>query len=225
MDTAIGAVGLVLGAVVAILLTILVENTRKPKLKIALDSPIDVPYQGQARPAQQARYVRLNLINEPLPRWTRWMSRNVALQCHGSITFHRLDGQDVFGRAMAIRWSGSREPVLPFIAIGSRQFPIFDLERLTPQLNRDVSPGEHETLDVVASFDNDSECYGWSNESYFSNPLWRNPNWRLPSGRYLVKVVIVSAGERLTDVFRLINDVPVSDFRIERAMPSDPVPS
>ena len=69
----------------------------------------------------------------------------------------------------------------------------------------------------------EAECYGWSNESYFSNPVWRNPDWRLPSGRYLVKVTVISSGEKCTGVYRLVNDVPQSDFRLEEAMPEDKV--
>ena len=85
----------------------------------------------------------------------------------------------------------------------------------------DVYPGESQRLDVAAKFDNEAECYGWSNESYFSNPVWRNPDWTLPSGRYLVKGTVISSGEKCTGVYRLVNDVPQSDFRLEEAMPED----
>ena len=100
----------VLGAIVAILITLLVENLRKPKLQLRLDSPTDIKYQNS--PAQNVRFLSLELVNTPLPRWARWMSRNTALQCHGDITFHHLDGQNVFGRVMIGRWSESPEPVL-----------------------------------------------------------------------------------------------------------------
>ena len=82
----------VLGAIVAILITILVENLRKPKLQLGIDSsPTDMEYQN--RPARYARFLSVKLVNTPLPQWARWMSRSTALQCHGEITFHHLDGR------------------------------------------------------------------------------------------------------------------------------------
>ena len=58
---------------------------------------------------------------------------------------------------------------------------------------------------------------------YFSNPVWRNPSWKLPAGRYLVKVGVISAGEKCEPVFRLSNDVGQSGFRRERALSVDRV--
>jgi hypothetical protein len=211
--------GVALGAVVAILITILVENLRKPKLQLGLDPPTDVEYQN--RPAQNVRFLSLELVNTPLPRWARWMSRSTALQCHGEITFHHLDGQNVFGRAMTGRWSGSPEPVPISFRIGDQLVSISDPSRLTTRI--DVPPGETQHINVAARFDAEDKCYGWNNESYFSDPVWRNPDWRLNAGRYLVRVTIVSAGEKCVSLFRLINDVPRHDFRIEKSLPNDTV--
>lgn len=211
----------VLGAIVAILITILVENLRKPKLRLRIAQAVDMQYQG--RPATLARFLGLELMNNPLPRWARWMSRNVAIQCHGTITFHHLDGQNIFARSMPIRWSNSPDPVPIHLAVGDKQILIVDPAKLNLTPRMDVYPGESESLDVAGRFDNESECYGWSNESYFSEPIWRNTNWKMPVGRYLVKVNIVSAGEKCNGVFRLINDVSQKDFRIEAALPNDTV--
>jgi len=212
-------VGVVLGAIIAILITIWLENLRKPNLEIRIASPADVQYKGS--PATQARFLGLELINKPLPRWARWMSRDAAIQCHGTITFHHLDGQNVFGRAMPIRWSGSPEPIAMRLVVDDKHIFIADPARFTLTPRIDVYPGEAERLDVASRFDNEDECYGWSNESYFSNPVWRNPDWKLPSGRYLVKVTVISAGDKCTGIFRLINDVAQQDFRVEPSLPSD----
>lgn len=214
-------VGVVLGAIIAILITIWLENLRKPRLEIRIAPPADAQYQG--RPATNARFVGLELTNRPLPRWARWMSRNAAIQCHGTITFHHLDGQNVFGRAMPLRWSGSPEPIAMRLVAGDKHIFIADPARFTLTPRIDVYPGEAERLDVASRFDNEDECYGWSNESYFSDPAWRNPDWKLPSGRYLVKVTAISAGEKCIGIFRLINDVGQQDFRIEPALPTDSV--
>jgi hypothetical protein len=211
----------VLGAVVAILITIWVESLRKPRLILEIGEPSDIAYTN--RPAQNARFLGLMLINKSLPRVFRWLQRNAALQCHGTIEFYHLDGQNVFGRSMPIRWSGSPEPVPMLISIDRQTLMLSDPARFTLAPRIDVYPGESERLDVAAKFDDEQECYGWSNESYFSNPVWRNPNWRLPAGRYLVKVTVVSAGEKFSRIFRLVNDVPSHGFRIEAALPNDRV--
>jgi hypothetical protein len=187
------------------------------ELRLAL--PTNIEYQNH--PARNVRFLGLELVNKPLPRWAGWMARNTALQCHADITFHHLDGQNVFGRTMIGRWSGSPEPAPILFRIGDNSVMISDPSKLTTRI--DVPPGEIQRLDIAAKFDSERECYGWSNESYFSNPVWRNPNWCLSEGRYLVRVAIVSAGEKCMCTFRLINDVPRQDFRIEKSLPNDVV--
>jgi hypothetical protein len=63
------------------------------------------------------------------------MQRSAALQCRSEITFHHLDGQDIFGRAMSVRWSNSPEPVLSQIvdANGFVQGRIVDYAKLSPE--------------------------------------------------------------------------------------------
>ena len=97
------------------------------------------------------------------------------------------------------------------------------LKSFTLEPRVDVFPGEKERLDVAARFDTASECYGWSNESYFSDPVWRNERWKLQNQRYFVKITIVTSGEKVTKIFRLINDVSRQDFRIEPALKTDKV--
>jgi hypothetical protein len=101
---------IVLGAIIAVLTAIWVEYLRRPKLKLSIESPpCETKYENL--PAKNMRVVRLHLFNKPLPNWIRWILRGPALQCRGTVTFHHLDGQNVFGRIMAVRWSGSPEPV------------------------------------------------------------------------------------------------------------------
>lgn len=214
----------VLGAIVAIFITIAIESQRKPRLELHHADHHDSIF-PPGRPATDVRFLALELYNKPLPWIFRWMSRNAALQCHGFITFHHLDGQDVFGRAMPVRWSGSPEPVPIHFQINNTQVLIADPAKLSQISRIDVYPGESQRLDVAAKFDGDEECYGWSNESYFSNPVWRNPDWRLPPGRYLANVTVISSGEKVQRFFRLINDVPRTDTRLERPLPEDRIHS
>lgn len=204
----------VLGALVSILVTILIEVQRKPRLEIQIAPHADRVYEG--RPAKLARFLYLRLVNRSLPRLFSWMTREIALECHGWISFQYPDGRDVFGRSMPIRWSGTPEPAPISVVVGGREIAIFDPSRLTLESRVDVPVGEHETFDVAARFDNEEQCYGWSNASYFSDPVWRNPDWALPVGCFLVKATVVSAGQRVTRLFRLINDEGQGGFHLEQ---------
>lgn len=211
--------GVVLGAIIAILITIVIELLRKPNFGFEILPPKDMDFDNQ--PANRMRAVCLKLVNKPLPKGARWMSRNPALQCHGTITFHHLDGQNVFGRSMIVRWSGAPEPNPLRIRIGAAEGLVFDPVRITHIQKMDIYPGESADIDIAARFDGEPECYGWSNESYFSNPPWRTAQWRLEPHRYIVKVTIFSSGETCSEIFRLINDVQQQDFRLEAALPQD----
>ena len=198
------------------------ENTRKPKLALTIVDPVNDSYPA-GKPANKIRWLRLMVENKQLPRLLKWLSRNPAFHCSGSITFHHLDGQNVFGRCMPARWFDPREPLpIPIVDKNWKErLYILDPVRLAPEIYRNIYLEAPEKLDVVARFDNDGECYGWCNENYRSDPLWRTPNWKLSPRRYLVEVTISCAGEKHDYVFRLINDVPVDAFRFEKAQPGD----
>ena len=210
---------IVIGAIVAIVITIWIERLRKPKLKLKIGKAINLSSQEIPNAGKFHRHLYVLLENKPLSKWLSWMTRNPAIQCHGHISFHHLDGQNYSGRTMPIRWSGRPEPVLPWFEIDERRIPIIDYTRLRLESYMDIHPGEQEELDIAVRFDNNDECYGWTNESYFRQ--LRHPDWRLPPGRYLVKVVVVTAGEKTSEVLRLVNDVPWKDFRLEEAKKED----
>ncbi|MGA2510636.1 MAG: hypothetical protein ABSG27_10420 [Candidatus Acidiferrales bacterium] len=65
---------------------------------------------------------------------------------------------------------------------------------------------------VGGRFDDDDDCFGWSNETYLKG--WRNPEFRLPKGRYLVKVTINSSGDKVYGFFKLENSVARQHFRL-----------
>jgi hypothetical protein len=218
----ISVLQIVAGAVISIVFVVWMEYVRQPKLKLSIVSPVDKIFDGNY-PARKFRSLRLCVSNKNLPFLLRWLLRIPAQNCYGKISFHMLDGQNVFGREMQIRWTDSPEPTPIFANVGGQPALIYDTERLTPRYNRDVFPGtDGEILDVAVRFDSDNECYGWSNESYFSEPKWRNPKWKLDAGIYLVRVEIFTTGKRIKETFRLINNVTISDFRLEKQMPNDP---
>ena len=219
-------IGIVGGAIISILITIAIEYLRRPNLHLMIEQPPqEVTYQDNLHPARFSRYLRLHLFNKPLPKWARWMLRSPAIQCKGTITFHHLDGQNVFGRAMAVRWAGSPQPLpIEGVTEDNKRFQVFDPTRLSLDSRIDVYPGDQQLLDVACRLDDDEDCFGWNNESYLQPmqaDLWRTPDWRLQPGRYLVRVSISSSGQTCVRVFRLINDVGRRDFRLEPALPGD----
>jgi hypothetical protein len=217
-------IGVLLGAVVSILVTIWVENLRRPRLRISIEHPVDTALGsvvGGATPLP-FRSLRVGVSNEALSRVAGWMVRAPALQCRGTITFHHLtDGRNIFGTAMAARWASGPQPSsVPIVSLASKQveYLMFDDQRLGAGSAYDIYPGDSESLDVVVRFNTDQDCYGWNNETYFLQPPaqpGRNPKWQLGHDRFLVKIVIRSSGQTRVDVFELINDVPINSFRLE----------
>jgi hypothetical protein len=199
---------ILIGGIITILTAIFVEWLRTPKLALSIeDPPHDVPTNAPLK-----RHLRVKLRNKPLHPYFRWMLRSAALQCRGEITFHNLDGQNIFGgKAMAVRWARTPPPAGITGQIVDLQEPPQTLSRIVgftgTESTMDVYPGDEdeEILDVAVRFAGEQECYGWNNESYFHD--WRTPDWRLPRGTYLVKVVISSSGDKCTGRFRLLNEV------------------
>lgn len=90
---------------------------------------------------------------------------------------------------------------------------LWDSARLSIVSKIDIPAGEEEDLDLAVRCDDDSECYGFNNESYRYN--WRNPHWHLPQGRYRVEVTLRSSGQKIAQHFLLCNDSSLGDFRLE----------
>jgi hypothetical protein len=126
---------------------------------------------------------------------------------------------DIFGKAMAVRWASSPEPIDIAGQIVDLQQPaqlLYRIVNFTGMESRmDVYPGEEETLDVAVRWAGEPDCYGWNNESYFNN--WRTPDWRLQRGVRLVRTVIASSGSKCIGCFRLMNEGdPLTAFRLTK---------
>jgi hypothetical protein len=128
------------------------------------------------------------------------------------------------------RWGTSPEPIpirlngeVDLNETGKRPIQLFmrDPSRVTPYSRIDIHAEESVPLDVAVRCDEDQECYGRNNWSFWSKPPWRNPEWKLEKGRYLVEVTVTSSGQTCRGLYRLINDVPRSGFRLEEATAED----
>lgn len=214
-------VGAFFGAVISILASIYIEYQRKPKLYFTIeDPPSNASY--PSAPAKEARFLRVQLRNRAMPKLLKWLNREAALYCNGEIQFHHIDnGAPIFTRSMPIRWSSSDEPLSLQVLADGRVAQIFDLAKYNAAFRRNCYPGSMEPIDVAARFDDDEDCYGWSNETYLSGKGWRNNDWKLPRGMFLVKVTVDSSGEKVVGVYRLENSVGRNDFRLMEASPEE----
>jgi hypothetical protein len=223
METAVATViAIIFGGFLNMTVAIWAEHRRRAPLTLSIEAPIDMNLHafGAATPQQPFRSLRVRVSNSPRGSLDRWM-RSPALQCRGRIMFHRSsDGSEIFGRPMEGRWAGALQPS-PIPAVDATQqniaFFIHDPERLSAGSRVDIYPGESELLDITVRFQDDPNCYGWNNETYFKQPVGKNPDWQLASDHFLVKVVINSTGQKCEGVFRLINDVPYNAFRLKSA--------
>lgn len=217
-ETLVSTVAAILfGGVLSVLVAVWAENQRRPRLELSIENP-SINFWSSGSSPQQFSALRVEVSNSP-SSWLAWM-RGPALQCRGDISFHRYQtGENIFGKVMAARWATSPQPtaIQIFDLQGNEAYRIRDLDRLVIQSRIDIYPGEKEIMDVVVRTDNDDDCYGWNNETYFVPPFGKNPNWKLGKDRFLVKVVVRSTGKTCGRVFQLINDTPLGAFRLEPA--------
>jgi hypothetical protein len=208
-----------LGALLSLVASIVIENQRQPKLNFKIEEPpLDQQY-NQA-PAKSVRFLRIQLLNNPLPKAFRWLDRNAAVHCSGYVQFHHYDdGAPKFKDPMPLRWSGSGDPLTPHISPDGKPVNLFDPAKYEGSFWRNCYTGTEETIDIAARFDREAECYGWTTESYLYN--WRNTKWKLPKGRYLVTVTVNLAGKKVIGIFKLENSAGRKDFRLLEASPED----
>lgn len=219
------AIGALVSSLISLFIIVYIEKLKLPCLELSIEESAHEHNYPPGYPVKYQKSLRLIVKNRPLPGFLNWfLSRTAALNCRANISFHHLDGQNVFGRRMKGRWPSTPEPIALRGKVGDQDLILFDPVRANTDSRVDIYAGDKTLLDIASRFDNDDEAYGWSNDSYFSEPLWKAQQWKLPKEkRYLVEVNIISSNTESTALFRIINDVPVRDFRLEEALPNDRV--
>jgi hypothetical protein len=211
-------IAVMLGVLSSFIVVLFVEWKRQPRLVLSITPPSDQSYPKQERPAEFMRSLRIGVRNKELSRFLRWMKRDAARNCLGTIQFLYLDGTKYFTDPMPGRWAGSPEAV----PINGRvtnagayvgEVMLWDPVRLTVISKMDIPAGEQEDLDLVIRCDDEPDAYGWNNDSYRFN--WRNPNWRLPKDRYYAEVTVRSEGQKISKRFLINNDLTRDQFRLE----------
>ena len=206
---------LLMGGLIAALVTTSVEYLRRPHLALSIHPAVSIP---TAFAPDGLRSLRVAVTNKPLPLWLSWMLREPALQCRGAVIFRHLENQqDIFGRPMDARWANTPLPVpIPVVGPEGQNFHIVDAARLASGSRIDIYPGETELLDIAVRIGSDDDGYGWNNEAYFEPSVnGRNPRWRLAYRQCLVEVIVTSSGQTRSGVFLLVNHANLKDFRLE----------
>jgi len=98
--------------ILSIVIVLALESFKKPKLEFSIGDF------GEIKPDDPlgrtpSKWTHVFVYNKPMPKILSWVwDRSPALGCTGWITFHDLDGQDLFGRKMTIRWANNPEPYI-----------------------------------------------------------------------------------------------------------------
>lgn len=223
-DIILLAAGAILGAVVSIVMTLLVEWLKQPRLRIEIDTSTTRTYpKGSPIGGNTATYLAIKILNQQLDPWLSWLQRSAAMDCHGYIYFRDLHGKIIGAKSMPLRWSHTSEPI-PVIA-RRMQFPhqeiakIYDNIRLTQERFVNLHPGKApKRAPVAIQIHGEQETYGWSNHSYEFNSAtrqenWRNPTWKMDQEIYEIEVIVEHRSGEHREKFYLINQPDIFKLR------------
>jgi hypothetical protein len=194
-------------------IVLIAERQRRPALSFEIEPVAPIRQDG-------AKFLRVRVRNHGLPRFLAAVyERQPALLTRVWITFYHLDGEPVFahGRRMRGRWSDTPDPfratpVSPTMLVNV-------VEPFATSNSIDIPADDYETLDVVMRGPDTEECVGWSNAHQMAiagAPPPVGETLTLSRGIYLVQLEAMTGGRIFDDTFRLVNDVPLLDFRLDR---------
>ncbi|MFA5770653.1 MAG: hypothetical protein WC894_04140 [Patescibacteria group bacterium] len=188
----LGLVGVFFSGLVGALIALWLNKINNPDLDIiALEDANDELNYGPERPVPgRCKFFRLKIINKPLNKYLSvFFSRETAQQLNAFITFKEL------GKTMKGRWSGTLELAYTDIynTIRLANFP----EPIS------LYPGDNTILDVFAKFEAYDHAYGWNNEAYLDNNLWKTEDYKLLPGDYNIEVIIAGTNATTRKKFKI----------------------
>lgn len=150
-----------------------------------------------------------------------FMDRRPIYQARARITFLTETNDPVFskGRNMIGRWSNTPEPIRPISitpsASGTPQITVLrDLSVTRDAI--DIGSGASELLDIVMRFPSEDGCHGWHNRMIQNPDTPLEDRFDLLKGRYHILVRVDASGRSFKALFRIVCDVGIKDFRLER---------
>lgn len=218
------AAQMVLGAVVSGFVAVILDWLRRPKLTISIGEPPLPVKTVDAEGNILENYTAVRALAANTRRWPRWWPRQTLIRASALITFHDpRTGADLFNRSMRGRWASLPQPEIMVLVEGKKTLWA-DPALIANVPEIDIPWGEVEPLDIAVRFQNDSDAYGWSNDSYYDQQKrYRPERWRLPLEGCLVRAIVQGSGERCSAVYRLVNSKEgglrlVSATRAEKAL-------
>lgn len=194
-------------AILGVILTLIVERERFPKIDIVAseESNADNTYQSGLHSGERWKFFRVAVRNKKMPSFLGWLLvRQTAENCRATIYITGINNNTNF--SYKGRWAST--PELPHLNGNDAVLKLIYPDPVT------ITEGNQEYLDIFTKYENDSEAYGWNNESYFHN--WRNPDYKLERGKYKIKVVLnMQNGISATKVFLLNIGDKIKDTNIE----------
>jgi hypothetical protein len=208
-------VGSLFAAFLSAFIVFFVEMELRPQISITHEERPFLDEDGR-------RFLRVVVSNRAL--W--WplkliMDRRPANQVRGVITFLTESNNPVFApeRQMIGRWASTPEPVRPVMISqnpgGTPEMTLL-LDLSVTRDAVDIGSGASEILDIVMRAPGEEGCRGWHNR------MIQNPNPRpedrfeLRRGRYHARVRVDVSGRSVDALFRIVCDVGIEDFRLER---------
>jgi hypothetical protein len=191
--------GFFLGIVASGIASLLYERWTSPVIEITLD---DRPLALRQFPnVPPCAFYHLRILNRPV-KW-QLSSRKPAWSSKATIEVFKLDGAYAIAEPIQARWPSQPEPLIPAIS-DNKSINLIDFARLMNARKVDIHSHEEQYISLAVKYDGQSECYIFSNESYFHD-AWCNPEWRLGKGKYRVLVTVFYERGRTQRKFVLSN--------------------
>jgi len=204
-----------IGALLSLFVSILIENQRSPKLSLEIETPDPNNNLKEGMPAKIIKVLRVKLLNRKVkPFFSSWLKREAAIHCTATIQMLRFkDYSPFFETPIHARWTRSAEPLSPQIHPDTKKIvKLFDPAIYSTIMFRNCYPGIEEIIDIVARYDYEEACFIWNNDIYYKG--WRNEEVKIPKGTYYVIVTISSSGEKQLGYFKLENTPGIKNFRL-----------
>jgi hypothetical protein len=193
------AIGFLLGILASGIAAIAYERVTRPLLEILLDNGQRAQGHYPDRPPHE--FYHLNVRN--LPAVWPLPGRRPAWSCKATIEAFNTKGERTITEPVYARWTSQPEPLIPAVA-GDQSVNIVDFARIISARKVDIHSHEEQQMSVALKYEDQAECYIFSNESYLHR-AWVNPAWRLEQGEYRLHVTVFYDRGRATRDFTLKN--------------------
>lgn len=208
-------IGSLFAAIFSAFVVLFIEMALRPKLKLNIEDNAPINEKG-------FKFLRIVIENKSLC-WPliNIMDRRPAYQVTAIIQFLTETNTPIFSekKLMQGRWGNTPEPVRP-ISVNNNTINrpsvtfMYDLSSTKESL--DISSGSKEPLDIVMRKPDEDGCRGWNNRVIGNPNVQKKDQYELKSGRYHAFVKVETSGKVYYGLYRIVCDVSIEDFRLEK---------